>query len=533
MFARTPARDPSSPTAAEPAASTASSRSDPAGGLGARPTLSASPDTVLQLKKNKRRFRGRTMSWDEFKATPFEQLLPQTLRAHPGTDDARAEAAEDLENQRVLGHAPTSEATEEETVQIHGVIGGLKQARRDQKGQIEDALYNSDVAQPDAYEARLGNYTRDLAGTQVTNQRTADALAAHGYTVEHDRDNLQTRIMKDGRHVHTLHSGTTAYTQYAPGWAPAFMSNNAAKQIKRPFFTKLGAPGKLYVADDYGVPTRRDAYAVKSGGQMTRLAEQGYLTGRHTGVRGLPADQATRGERAMLGDPAQRRLTDSELLYIHQEFGSSDRQRGVSATSTPRPLLSNAGDGFANKEITLPNTVKALRTDPDARKLTIDTARITPRRRNQPPKLVNFHHKIPGLNRAVDAPTLYRTSGKPGQEQTGAQQYGPDRNQQHFDWSVGKNRELYIDRVTPRIISSTGPVTVREQFRGPSSRHAEATESQRLVDLALQRQQEAAQRALDRQQRGNAERLRRQAQAQAASSSSVQTPQDSKSDSDD
>jgi hypothetical protein len=243
---------------------------------------------------------------------------------------------------------------------------------------------------------------------------------------------------------------------------------------------------------------------------MKTLAEKGKITGRyadlhpntnpltptvgeaallnyHTPGNEEVSDTGVRTRKYPLKD-APKKLTPSQMLYMHQEFGSSDRQRGVSATTTAKPLFANAGEGFAGD-------------DAEAMKLVLDLSKVPRHKRGRAPQLANLHHQIPGMKRAVNAPDTYKTEWKGKKQafpkkptiknQRNLDDYN-DRmekfrashdknirssneiertstaNQAHIDWSTSKNREIFIRSVNQKQVSKVEKPLDEERFKPPS-----------------------------------------------------------------
>lgn len=420
---------------------------------------SAAAAGVIQPKR-KQKFKGIKMSLQEFHGHG-QELQPQRGQQLNG---------DNLENLRILGHAPASGLTPEtdrRVAKIQQTIKGLKGLRKASKEQSTQNLYDEDDER--GFKDRLSNYTSDLqaANQEVTGSKLSARLG-RGYQFRPDRGKLQTHIYHNDQHVYTLHSGPSAFS--SAGHFPT----------GRRRYVKHGSD-KDYVADDFGVPTRRDAYAVKSAFQVDALENRGVVTGRYSAT--YPNQnilKPTVGEKASLGystpaheqararqqnlpilPQAPARLSASDMLYFHQEFGSGERQRGVSASSTAKPLLSNEGSGFAE--------------NPGAKKLKIDTARLRRMRPGRAPEFVNLHHRIPGLKQAVQAPKLYALKNPQNRETVRTDtakgvRYGNERNQAHFDWSVGKNRELFIKSIRQQHVKAALEPTEDERFESPISR---------------------------------------------------------------
>jgi hypothetical protein len=217
----------------------------------------------------------------------------------------------------------------------------------------------------------------------------------------------------------------------------AFVPKSAATPrsgVHRTIYYKRGkseGPKNEYVKDDKGVFTRRYAYVEKNKYQFRDLANQGYLAGRY------PTQQSERANREkpynLLDNFARNKVpalprrgpfTNAyQLAYLHQELGSGHQQRGVSATSSPKyHIFSNAGGSFL--------------TD-DGVRIEVDLARL-PRGNDEAPQLINH----------------YAAAAKANMEPVIGHYSAKGRKFEHYQWSVKKNRELFIKELRPEHITS-------------------------------------------------------------------------------
>ncbi len=227
---------------------------------------------------------------------------------------------------------------------------------------------------------------------------------------------------------------------------------DAPSGIHRAVYSKRGksaGPKNEYVKDDKGVFTRRYAYIEKNKYQFRDLANRQILEGRY------PTQQSERSGapqaynvidkfagKQVRALPSAATFTDAyQLSYLHQELGSGHQQRGVSATSSPKHhIFSNAGESFRTK---------------DGVRIEVDLARVRPGT-NTAPQLIN-HYAASAREKMRPVIGTYSTKGRA---------FG------HYQWSVKKNRELFIKEVRPEHISS---LTLHETATGTSHREVRPT----------------------------------------------------------
>lgn len=191
-----------------------------------------------------------------------------------------------------------------------------------------------------------------------------------------------------------------------------------------------GKGDKEYVEDMLGVKTRRYAYVEKNYFQMMEFFASGHMEGRFQSLMRAKtgdarpdvhkrADPGFIGRFQIAGKGGD--LTGSELAYVHQYLGSSDHQRGLSLTSTPRlgETIGNAGENFRSN---------------DGFRLKIDLARIPTD--EVAPILIN-HYAAGGNKDRMDEFNPVNASGKKPYKYTE---------------SVTKNREVYLEFLKPEYV---------------------------------------------------------------------------------
>lgn len=348
--------------------------------------------------------------------------------------------------QRVYGHQPIGEHNEEEggvVAQIRDAVSQAQDDRRQRKREILANVYrerakfgpddDKDVIRKkvggEAFLGSLfgqkGSYLPDLKASKVTSDKILAKLNIEGLEAVDDAENRQTQLHYKGKHVYTLHRGASAFVE---------AGTTTAGRRK---FTKHGSD-KKYVADDRGTPTRRFAYGVKDAHQVG-LATGTGLVGRHVSLRRKPILTALPSEHELVGLPKQKGLevplSVDQALFLHQEHGSSNSQRGVSLASTEYPLLSNAARGFADAK------------DAGTRKLRVDLGKVPVAAPEAAPNLINYYQKIPGFRQHRVEATEHKV-----QVGRGSRTIKKDKAQQHFDWSTSKNRELFLRELLPGFV---------------------------------------------------------------------------------
>lgn len=288
--------------------------------------------------------------------------------------------------------------------------------------------------------------TRGMAGRRFDYQTLMDDPILKMHMAQNDLELVGSNIQtKDGKIVLiTLYQGDAAFVQQTP----------VGPGMPRAVYTKLGKdPGRNneYVKDDKGVFTRRYAYVEKNKYQFRDLANQGLLAGRYPqdpryGAR--PYNEIGKDARKQVPSlPPDANFTDAyQLAYVHQELGSGPQQRGVSATSTPRhAVFSNQGESFRTR---------------DGVRVEVDLARV-PVGTNQAPQLINHYARAAQdkMRGVTDTNAIYKGKRR-------------DRQFAHYQWSVKKNRELFIKDVQPGYISA---LTLHQTTTGSSHTEARPT----------------------------------------------------------
>ncbi|RKH58980.1 eCIS core domain-containing protein [Corallococcus llansteffanensis] len=421
------------------------------------------------------------------KAREAHQRLIEEERQQEARKQQKKEARETQRTEgplvlekRIYGHRPVKrvpQAYQGVVTQLQAALAELKTARRAQKVELaagiyeERASFDGTLTRPQLSKLQggseflqdrfgdTGTYVRDLLATNITPQKLQEYLQlnpelAQDLTFSGVAKNHETLIRYKGRHIYTLQGGASAFYPKPRATTEA--------PLRRTLFSKHGAQaGKEYVLDDRGVPTRRYAYSVKDGDQVGILRRNDTLRGRFISKAGYANVMTATGyDQVQLGsfpgtiDP-DALLSENDMVFVHQEFGSSDRQRGVSIASSPTPLLSNEARGFADP------------TNADTQKLRIDLATIPRQRRGGAPNLINLYQRIPGFEqhrvRVPDFYNLRRGNASRPHERQGLQ-HTAAAGQQHFDWSIGKNREMFLRELTQQNLSGVAPPNALEDM---------------------------------------------------------------------
>ncbi|WP_147444689.1 DUF4157 domain-containing protein [Corallococcus sp. CA053C] len=421
------------------------------------------------------------------KAREAHQRLIEEERQQEARKQQKKEARETQRTEgplvlekRIYGHRPVKRvppAYQGVVTQLQAALAELKTQRRAQKVELAAGIYEERARFPDEVKRKdfgnhpggaafmdnlfgeNGSYVRDLLATNITPQKLQEYLQlnpdlAQDLTFSGVAKNHETIIRYKGRHIYTLQGGASAF----------YPKPRAATEapLRRTLFSKHGAQaGKEYVLDDRGVPTRRHAYSLKDDTQVGILRRNDTLRGRFISVaNNADVMNATGYDQVQLGSfpgdiAPDRRLSENDMVFVHQEFGSSDRQRGVSISSSPTPLLSNEARGFARRD------------DPRARKLQIDLATIPLQQPGGAPNLVNLYQRIPGFEQhKVVVPDLYKVTPRrpPRPHDRGRLEYPAGPGQEHFDWSIGKNRELFLRELRAENLSGEVPPSLLESM---------------------------------------------------------------------
>ncbi|MGQ3014146.1 MAG: eCIS core domain-containing protein [Flavobacteriales bacterium] len=211
--------------------------------------------------------------------------------------------------------------------------------------------------------------------------------------------------------------------------------------IERDVYKKLGkkdGENNQYVLDDFGNHTRRYAYMEKSYHQWMAYKEQGFLTGKTQSLMG--AATGVSPDRVDPADFDRQHLTTAErdyrdsvpegpgkskkvLAHLHQWKGSGPGQRGLSLTSTAKDeaIYGNQGESF--------------RSD-DGAKFKIDLSKV-----KADNILINHYHAA--------SPTRAGLGTKGARP---APQDGRIDGHYQYERSVIKNRELYLQTLTPEAV---------------------------------------------------------------------------------
>lgn len=389
------------------------------------PALPAQPDLPAPVQREVVRINGGPND-GQFYDTQFPQHKFPTQEA--AEENARRMRLAKL---RVLGHGKGEEATEEDDTDIRSIqeaIETLKGERRQAKAEFSEALYTKRKEALKAGQFSFREIHKEVPEVeQVTHAKVQERLNDPRLTYEPPTDLHETHIKKDGRVIYKLFGGLSAFEKDSSDVPP----------LARQIWKKKGSD-KQYVKDDRGVPTRRHAYAVKSANQIKRLKEEGELKGRFLASGEHKSILDLSDEEKILLQTEEGQVDENTALFLHQIYGSGERQRGVSATTTNKPLLSNVGAGFATQG-------EGKSVDPGARKLVLDLAKVPQGGLN----LVNLYHQIPDAGGAIKAPRQFYSQGKRRGEPWLTSDYGQDQ----FNWSVRKNRELFIHTVTPELVA--------------------------------------------------------------------------------
>ena len=237
-------------------------------------------------------------------------------------------------------------------------------------------------------------------------------------TLQMEAGGADEQIIKyDGMIVYKILTGNNAFEKVDTGEVG----------LARDVYVKKGS-NKQYIEDDRGVFTRRFAYAEKSKKQMdATLNVNKPLLGRYAEAGNSLYKKSDRiKETYGFTTGPDEDMNVAEMLYVHQEKGSGDEQRGVSISSTNKPLHGNSGDEFKS---------------PGGYTLKIDLAKVP----KGPDNLFNLYSK-----RAQDQTIGLERKGAKGKIINDAAE-----SKAHTDDSTAKNRELFLRELRDDWVEKT------------------------------------------------------------------------------
>lgn len=176
-----------------------------------------------------------------------------------------------------------------------------------------------------------------------------------------------------------------------------------------------------YVKDDNGCFTRRYAYGYKTLSACKYLMETegAALKGRYAQTQDIKSIDKDLRRMYTLPNTKQA-LSKEEMLFVNQEKGSGDQQRGICLSSSPNKVIhGNKGETFAfDKESNKANIL-----------LKVDLAQVP----EGDEQLFNLYSQ--------EAQT--KTIGIEGTKPTG-EKFSAAWAKQHTDTSTAKNREIFL-----------------------------------------------------------------------------------------
>jgi hypothetical protein len=248
------------------------------------------------------------------------------------------------------------------------------------------------------------------------------------------RENQEAR-KEEKQLIGTLYSGEEAFEP------TPFVASSPSSGLKRDVYRKRGKPegnANEYVKDDKGVFTRRYAYVEKNKYQFRDLINTGSIEGRFVtdpSKKNKPTyttvGSGVRNQVPKL--PEGKAFTNAyQLAYVHQELGSGPQQRGVSATSTPQhDVFSNQGVSFKSE---------------DGVRFAIDLALIPPGSNVEPMVINHYSPAAQQKLQAVIGEYAIEKTDEDGNEYT--------RQFDHYQWSVRKNREIFLKDLRPEYLTA-------------------------------------------------------------------------------
>lgn len=329
--------------------------------------------------------------------------------------------------QRPLGPLDRTGNADRAAADVQALLTTLKKEQSARKKQLEDTLAKKlgEATTEDQRGRLILNHGVALTKLGVDaallkrDARFTQMVKKYGLTLDADTISLE------GTDIFHLRTGAAAFDR-----EPIVKAGGA---ITRDVYRKFGkAEGKNneYIKDDEGVFTRRYAFVEKSKYQLRELLNRGVITGRYSSdpssqtprayntfdpklrdrVKGLPADSTTFAN-------------SYQLAYVHQELGSWQEQRGVSATSVEKhAIFSNQGETFKTG---------------DGVRFELDLARV-PNGAAGTPQVIN--HYAAEAQTKMDGSNLGITGTHP-------------RDFVHYQKSTIKNRELFVKDLKPEYLS--------------------------------------------------------------------------------
>jgi hypothetical protein len=347
------------------------------------------------------------------KATEPKPTVPSSVPdSSPKTEEPKPEAT------------PKPKTVKELQTEFEAVVAAAKLKEKTAKQAVEQKLTSTrytPMTPPKAHvdvKMLKNTYTKDIGAIGLTPQKVVDHpdFKSKGFSYEE-----ATGTVKHGTHVIAkLLTGDQAFALMDP------QPTGLARQI----YTKLGksaGPNNQYVKDDRGAYTRRYAYVEKDQYQIRTLLQSGKWSGQYQqkqafggkAVNKYEMDPTLQGIYPNWSNKGKTTsLTKEEMALIHQEKGSGYQQRGVSLRSTPKEIYGNKGETF--------RSTKGVRVKVDLAKAPVSPSGDT---------LLN-HYGSGGLKDVAN------TLGK----------FGSFRDNEHYKWSVQKNRELYLEELTPDMV---------------------------------------------------------------------------------
>lgn len=187
-----------------------------------------------------------------------------------------------------------------------------------------------------------------------------------------------------------------------------------------------------YVKDDNGFFTRRYAYGYKTLGACQFMmkgdeALKGRYAAKGADVKSIDADLRTM--YTLPGD--KKSLTKEEMLFVNQEKGSGDQQRGMCLSSSPNKTIhGNKGETFAfDNDTDKPNIL-----------LKVDLAQV-PLNQEQ---LFNLY------SQEAQTKTIGISGTKP--KSKGGGTFTAAWAKEHTDTSTAKNREIFLLQLSKKQV---------------------------------------------------------------------------------
>jgi hypothetical protein len=208
-------------------------------------------------------------------------------------------------------------------------------------------------APPDSLTDYYANSLMSLDGDKEALKKYLQSSGDMEFSEENDGCYVVVKNEEKRTKIAKIYEGDEAYEKVPPD-----IEDMWAERV-RPRYRKKGYRGedesKQYVKDSRNVLTRRYAYVEKNYWQMMEFFMLNHMEGRFQQLMRAAGLEKPRGEIPLTKKSKKWRsqeyegdLSMTQMAVLHQASGSSDEQRGVSMTSTPKVGITyvNTGENF-------------------------------------------------------------------------------------------------------------------------------------------------------------------------------------------